>query len=219
MAGQNPTITFRPFVRKDTLATRKRIIDTAERLFAERGVESTSLLEIAKASGQKNRSALQYHFTNKEGLLDAVLDKHAQNISDARVLMLDELEQRGDYTLYELIEALVLPMASQLDNKDGGRAFLKIHSQLMTTEIYSELRERRDQDNVDTRRFLALTAPFMNTEDMDSINARFVLTGCLLIHGLAAYLVQTDHIARSAFLHTLIQGMVDLMQQPPNPAL
>ena len=131
-------------MRKDTLATRKRIIDTAEALFAERGVESTSLLEVAKAAGQKNRSALQYHFTNKEGLLDAVLDKHAKNISDARVLMLDELEQRGEYTLYQLIEALVLPMASLLDNEDGGRAFLKIHSQLMTTELYSELRQRRD---------------------------------------------------------------------------
>ena len=204
-------------MRKDTLATRKRIIDTAEALFAERGVESTSLLEVAKAAGQKNRSAMQYHFTNKEGLLDAVLDKHAKQISDARVLMLDELEQRGEYTLYQLIEALVLPMASQLDNEDGGRAFLKIHSQLMTTELYSELRQRRDAENIDTRRFLAMTAPFMNTDDADCINARFVLAGCLLIHGLAAYLVQDQRIARPAFLHTLIQGLVDLMQQPPPP--
>ncbi|MEH6637325.1 MAG: helix-turn-helix domain-containing protein [Halioglobus sp.] len=200
-------------MRKDTLATRKRIIDTAEALFAERGVESTSLLEIAKVSGQKNRSALQYHFTNKEGLLDAVLDKHAQDISDARTLMLDSLEQRGDYTLYELIEALVLPMASQLDNKDGGRAFLKIHSQLMTTQAYSELRQRRDRGSADTQRLFAMTAPFLNTEDKDAIRSRFLLSGSLLVHGLAAYLVQTDNIARTAFLHTLVQGLVDLLQQ------
>ncbi len=200
-------------MRKDTLATRKRIIDTAEALFAERGVESTSLLEIAKAAGQKNRSALQYHFTNKEGLLDAVLDKHAQDISDVRTLMLDRLEQRGDYSLYELIEALVLPMASQLDNKDGGRAFLKIHSQLMTTETYSELRERRDKNNTDTQRLLAMTLPFLNTQDQESVSARFLLAGCLLVHGLAAYLVQTDNINRGAFLHTLVQGIVDLLLQ------
>lgn len=200
-------------MRKDTLATRKRIIDTAEALFAERGVESTSLLEIAKAAGQKNRSALQYHFTNKEGLLDAVLDKHAQDISDVRTLMLDRLEQRGDYTLYQLIEALVLPMASQLDNKDGGRAFLKIHSQLMTTETYSELRERRDKNNTDTQRLLAMTLPFLNTQDQESVSARFLLAGCLLVHGLAAYLVQADNINRGAFLHTLVQGIADLLLQ------
>ena len=98
-------------MRKDTVETRRRIIDTAEQLFAERGVESVSLVEIAKASGQKNRSALQYHFTNKEGLLNAVLDKHAENISVSRRLMLDALDERGDYGLYELVEALVLPMA------------------------------------------------------------------------------------------------------------
>ncbi len=200
-------------MRKDTLSTRKSIIDTAERLFAERGVESTSLLEIAKASGQKNRSALQYHFTNKEGLLEAVLDKHASKIAEARNLMLDKLETRGDYGLRELVEALVLPMASQLDNEDGGQAFLMIHSQLMTTQVYSDLRRRRDDANTDTRRLFAMASPFLNIKDMDSLRARGVLIGCLLIQGLAAYLAQSDQITRSAYQQALVQGIVDLAQQ------
>lgn len=200
-------------MRKDTLATRKRIIDTAERLFAERGVESTSLLEIARASGQKNRSALQYHFTNKDGLLDAVLDKHAHDISRARGLMLDELEEKGDYTLHQLIEALVLPMASQLDNEDGGQAFLKIHSQLLSSEAYRGLRQHRDEDDENTRRLLQMTAAFMSTQDKDAIRASLALTGCLLIHGLAIYLAQSDQIARSTYLKVLIQGIVDLIEQ------
>ena len=202
-------------MRKDTLSTRKSIIDTAERLFSERGVESTSLLEIAKASGQKNRSALQYHFTNKEGLLEAVLDKHAGKIAEARNLMLDKLEIRGDYGLRELVEALVLPMASQLDNEDGGQAFLMIHSQLMTTQIYRDLRRRRDDANTDTRRLFAMASPFLNTQDIDSLRARGVLIGCLLIHGLAAYLAQSDQITRTAYQQALVQGIVDLAQQNP----
>ena len=201
-------------MRKDTLATRSRIIDTAETLFAEHGVESTSLLEIAKASGQKNRSALQYHFTNKEGLLDAVLDKHAGAIAADRAAMLDALEARGAYSFYELIEALVLPMARQLDNENGGRAFLKIHSQLMTTELYGPLRQRRDREDAQTGRLLAMAAPFMAPGDPDGNGARFLLTGCLLVHGLAAYLAQTEDIARPVFMHTLIQGIVDLLSQP-----
>ena len=202
-------------LRKDTIATRRHIVDTAEHLFAEQGVESTSLLEIARKAGQKNRSALQYHFTNKEGLLNAVLDKHAGRISAERASMLDQLEQQGDFTFHELIEALVLPMAQQLDNEDGGQAFLKIHSQLMTTSRYLELRNRRDQADVQTQRLLALAAPFVPERNAEYVRARFVLTGCLLIHGLAAYLAQTDQISRSAFLSTLVQGIVDLLQQPP----
>jgi AcrR family transcriptional regulator len=204
-------------LRKDTLATRTRIIDAAEVLFATRGVESTSLLEIAKSAGQKNRSAMQYHFTDKEGLLNAVLDKHADNISQARSMMLDELERRDSYSLYELIEALVLPMASQLDNEDGGPAFLKIHSQLMTTELYRELRQRRDDSDPNTQRFLRMAAGFIPTEEADSIRARFALTGGMLIHGLAIYLAHTNQIARPTYLHVLVQGIVDLLQQPFQP--
>lgn len=201
-------------MRKDTLTTRKRIIETAETLFAERGVESTSMLEIAKAAGQKNRSALQYHFNNKEGLLDAVLNKHAMRISQVRSLMLDKLEEQGDFSFYELIEALVLPMASQLDNEDGGRAFIKIHSQLMTAEAFADLRERRDRADLVTQRLLAMAGPFMKIKDNDRVRARFVLSGCLLIHGLAAYLAHSSDIDRTVFLQTLIQGIVDLLDPP-----
>jgi AcrR family transcriptional regulator len=201
-------------VRKDTLATRKLIINAAETLFATRGVENTSLLEIAIAAGQKNRSALQYHFTNKEGLLDAVLDKHARGIAVARMAMLDELEQSGDYTLYQLIEALVLPMAAQLDDDDGGHAFIKIHSHLMTSDDYPDLRKRRDQDVNDVLRLECMIRQRVATDNQEVIQARNVLAGCLLIHGLASYPALAGRIARPVFLQTLIQGIVDLLQQP-----
>ncbi len=205
-------------MRKDTAATRKRIIDTAERLFAERGVDNTSLLDISKAAQQKNRSALQYHFTNKQGLLDAVLDKHAKGIAERRTAMLDQLETGGEFSPYQLIEALVLPMADQLDNVDGGHAFLKIHSQLMTSANYSELRARRDQTAPDVLRLQKLMVQSTNTRNPEFIRARMMLAGVVLVHGLADYLSQSDHIARSVFLLTMTQGIVDLLQQSTSPA-
>lgn len=204
-------------MRKDTAATRKRIIDTAEKLFAARGVDNTSLLDISKAAQQRNRSALQYHFTNKQGLLDAVLNKHSKGIAERRTTILDRLEASGTFSLYQLIEALVLPVASQLDNEDGGHAFLKIHSQLMTSEHYRELRTRRDKGAPDILRLQQLMAQHTNTSDPELIGARMMLAGVILIHGLADYLAQSDHIARSVFLHTMTQAIVDLLQQPTSP--
>jgi AcrR family transcriptional regulator len=203
-------------LRKDTLATRKRLIDTAETLFAERGIASTSLLDIAKTAGQKNRSALQYHFTNKEGLLDAVLDKHAEGIANRRIAMLDELESGADYHLYQVIEALVLPMATLLDDEDGGHEFLKIHSQLMTTGNYLELRRHRDRDAIDTQRLQQMISQAIETSEQKMIHARLMLMGCMLVHGLADYTSQLDKIPRKVFLHTLIQAIVDLLQQSPD---
>ena len=202
-------------MRKDTQATRKRIIDAAETLFADKGVEATSLLDIARAAEQKNRSALQYHFTNKEGLLHAVLDKHAIPITQARNAYLDQLEAEGSYGLYQLVEALVAPMAAQLDNAEGGREFIKIHSELMSSEQFRDFRQQRDKDLVDVQRMQQMAQPFIDKSDPDALRARGILIGCLLIHGLATYLPQQSQLPREVFLHTLIQGIVDLMQQQP----
>ncbi len=202
-------------MRKDTLATRKRIIDTAERLFAEKGVEATSLLDIARAAEQKNRSALQYHFKNKEGLLHAVLDKHAIPIAEARNARLDALEAGGEYGFYDLVQALVEPMAAELDNEDGGSEFIKIHSELMSSEQFRNFRRERDRDLADVQRMQQMALPFINTDDPDTLQARGILVGCLLVHGLATYLPQQDQVSREVFLQTLTRSIVDLMQQEP----
>lgn len=203
-------------MRKDTLATRKRIIDAAERLFADKGVEATSLLDIARAAEQKNRSALQYHFNNKEGLLHAVLDKHAIPITEARNAYLDKLEAAEAYSLYQLVESLVAPLAAQLDNADGGTQFIKIHSELMSSEQFRHLRQQRDKDLVDVQRMQLMAQSFIDSKiDPDALRARGILIGCLLIHGLATYLPQQHLLPRDVFLHTLIQGIVDLIQQSP----
>ena len=59
-----------------------------------------------------------------------------------------------------------------------------------------------------------MAAPFLGDPTNDETRARFLLTGCLLIHGLSAYLGQRDGIARPAFLDTLVQGITDLLQPP-----
>jgi AcrR family transcriptional regulator len=54
-------------------ATRAALLDTATRLFAERGYPRTSLEDVASAS-QVTRGAVYHHFTSKQALFEAVLD-------------------------------------------------------------------------------------------------------------------------------------------------
>ncbi len=51
--------------------TRERILDTAERLFAERGFAGTSVREITDAAAA-NLGAVNYHFQSKENLYQEV---------------------------------------------------------------------------------------------------------------------------------------------------
>jgi AcrR family transcriptional regulator len=70
--------------------TKTKIIETAERLFAEKGINNVSTREIAREAGQKNHSALHYHFGDKESLLDALLDYRLIPLDNRRKILLDE---------------------------------------------------------------------------------------------------------------------------------
>ena len=200
-------------MRKDTLATRQLLIDTAEKIFAEKGLESTTLFDVFKASGIKNRSALQYHFKDKVGLINAVLNKHSEAVSNHRKTLIDALEKAPSHTLYDVVKVIVEPLAEKLDTNDGGREFLKIHSQLMVSEPFSELRMQRPERLSESQLIQVLLQPFLQNMSGDSMQARIVLMDCLLIHGLAACLAQDSCINREVFLQTLMQSMVDLLSQ------
>jgi TetR/AcrR family acrAB operon transcriptional repressor len=54
--------------------SRRRILDAAEELFAERGFDRTSFVDIARRSGI-SRGSIPWHFKNKNGLVMAVVER------------------------------------------------------------------------------------------------------------------------------------------------
>lgn len=58
---------------KPTTGTRERIVDTADRLFYERGYGHTSFADIA-AAVELSRGNFYYHFKSKDEILAAVID-------------------------------------------------------------------------------------------------------------------------------------------------
>ncbi len=72
-----------PRSARDTGATREAILDAAERLFARDGVAAVSNRALIREAGQRNESALQYHFGGREGLLLALHVRRMQQL-DAR---------------------------------------------------------------------------------------------------------------------------------------
>jgi AcrR family transcriptional regulator len=114
-----------------TVATRDRIVTAAERLFAERGIEGVSLREITRASGARNAVAVQYHFTDRAGIVQAILDKHRPDVEARRGALLDDYEASDERDVRSLAGALVRPLAAKLANEDGGREFLQVYAELL----------------------------------------------------------------------------------------
>lgn len=60
--------------KEEALETRNRILDTAEKVFLDKGVSRTSLADIAIAAGV-TRGAIYWHFKNKADLFEAMMKR------------------------------------------------------------------------------------------------------------------------------------------------
>jgi AcrR family transcriptional regulator len=118
-------------VPRDPEPARRSLIRAGERLFADRGITTVALREIDVAAGQKNSSALHYHFGSREGLLRAILAQHVDAVRDARLMLLKEVDERGGLDLRSAARVLVEPLALPLDRGASGRAFCRIIPQVL----------------------------------------------------------------------------------------
>lgn len=108
--------------------TRARLLRAGERLFAEQGIEDTTVAEITRAAGQRNGAAVHYHFGGRDGLLDAILDTHHRELDALRHERMAALEAAGGRpSVRELLALVIDTMATRLTTP-SGRAFLQIQA-------------------------------------------------------------------------------------------
>jgi AcrR family transcriptional regulator len=88
---------------------REQLLDAAERLIAERGVMAP-LQDVALAAGQRNKSAVQYYFGDRDGLIAAILDHRVRPQEADRLRRLADLESAdAGNDPGRLISALIEP--------------------------------------------------------------------------------------------------------------
>ncbi|MCX7621227.1 MAG: TetR family transcriptional regulator [Acidimicrobiales bacterium] len=111
--------------------TREHLLDVAERLFGERGVDAVSLREIRIAAGQRNASALQFHFGDRDGLLRALADRHLPRLAETQLRLLEQTKAEGrERDPLSLVEVLIRPTAEYVAAGPSARAWLKIAAEL-----------------------------------------------------------------------------------------
>jgi AcrR family transcriptional regulator len=103
----------RPAVSSDD-DTRTRILDTAERLFAEQGIESVSVRAIL-AEAKVNVALAHYHFGSREGLIREFVHDRIDPLVQEQLAGLKAVDARGrGATLEEVLRAYFAPAARWL---------------------------------------------------------------------------------------------------------
>jgi AcrR family transcriptional regulator len=136
---------------------RDALVDAGERLFAVHGVEAASLRDIASAAGQRNNSAVQYHFGGRDGLAAAVYSRGMSPINRDRLAMLADL--RSD-TVRGLVAVLLEPLATHVDASAGwyGRFLARNRFDRVAREVRGGLPESEVLRHVTRRLGALLTA-------------------------------------------------------------
>ena len=128
--------------------TRERILDAAERLFAERGFHAVSLRQIAAEAGI-GVSHLQYHFDSKEALYYSVFERRNLSINHVRLKTLDQIVHKAPgaepATIEDIVKAFVEPVVMDSRNrKSGGDYYAQLVGQIFNEPAEHARRISRD---------------------------------------------------------------------------
>ena len=108
--------------------TKELILDTAERLFAENGIDAVSLRTIISEAGV-NLAAIHYHYGSKELLIKEVFGRRIVPINRQRLMLLDECEARageGPLPIEDVLRALFAPAIRLSHDKERGHIFMRL---------------------------------------------------------------------------------------------
>ena len=210
-----------------SVATRAKLLTVAERLFAERSIAGVSLNEISKAARQRNSNVCQYHFGDKSGLLQAILDKHVPGIQGRREQLLADLQRSRRTTLRGLVQAFVRPIAEKLEDPCGGREFIRINAQLIALHTLSVQGVRNSPLRLARadRFSRALLDAVAERVPKDVARERLMLAAVLVFHGLDDHTRMLDAdptkhaaAASSGFVAHLEDAVLGLLLAPVSTA-
>jgi AcrR family transcriptional regulator len=158
-----------PRARSRTLSTPERILQSAEKLFSERGVDGVSLREITSDSGV-NSAALHYHFGSKIAVLERIFELRAQPIAARRIQLLSELtyNRQGRPAVEDVLRAFLRPALESQTMPDGDsfrllRARLAFEREEVRRRVLDKAFNASSQMAL---RELAKALPNLNAQDL-----------------------------------------------------
>lgn len=100
--------------------TRTALLQSAQRLIAERGLGTVSVKDITRDAGARNPSAVHYHFGNVESLIKEVVVRRYRTIEQERAVRLAKVNEADPgRRLVALMAAAIAPFLEASFDEEG----------------------------------------------------------------------------------------------------
>lgn len=107
------------------LATRTRVFDAAEEVFAARGFDGATIRDIAAAAGEPV-GTIHHHGGGKEALFHRTVARRAEALARVRLEALDRLRSEGALTLESLLAAFMRPFFDLSQSEPRWRDYARL---------------------------------------------------------------------------------------------
>lgn len=118
--------------------TKQLILDTAERLFAQKGFHATSMRDITGTAGV-NLSSVNYHFGSKDALLESVFERRLVPLNEKRMEALRNVVEnaktkRKRPKVHEIMRAFIDPTIRFRESGEGAEDFIALVGQSLAAQ-------------------------------------------------------------------------------------
>ncbi len=198
------------------MTAKQKIIHAAGDLFSRNGIDMVSQKQILEAAGQRNASAIQYHFGSREGLLRAVFEQGVARIDTRRNEILDELEALDrPLVLNDYVTALVIPLCEQRMEGDNGNQTLRFLNQVLQDP---KIRLTEIMKGIDSGMRRAHLGVVRCSPDVPPLLLRFRLyAASLMVSGLLCEWDRNRKLDQymPAFLDEMVGMVTAMVSRPP----
>jgi AcrR family transcriptional regulator len=196
--------------------TKAHLLDTAERLFSERGFDAVSLREIRLAAGARNTAAMQFHFGDREGLVDALIERHMPRIAAIQQDLYDQMiAEHREHDVRSQVEVLVRPSAEYLTLGPSERAWVKIMADLSSApDLYArDMRALAPKPALDISILLFAELETRMPRSVAAERMMLLAQNAVQICAARARLEESQDIARTRLTNAaFVENLVDMIQ-------
>ena len=171
-------------VAEAPLDTKERLLDVAERLFAEHGFDTVSLRSITAEAGA-NLAAVNYHFGSKQALISAVVARWVEPVNRKRLELLDQVQRGGEGEAEQIVGAFLDPvMEAAAAGQGGDNRFCKLMSRCIAARDERVSRSVMEHFPEVVERFVAAISRCFPNLGSDTAHLRLMFMAGAMAHSL-----------------------------------